>query len=234
MTECNWDSPHCILLSYPDGSRGKVVAVALGLSQHCLLQTAESQGWSREQKWQFLRRRLMQAIQTGRYSDFDLKNSQFVGTVFASSLYGLGGLTAWHQHYQQLPFNPAFVEITHREQDFVVGSHNSEELQLHTSHWRQARTVRCTHGDALFYARPPGLSADLFSSVVQWEDRNIQSDHSFDLRTVWHEGDFIDAVRDLYEQFAYQDFDLCRPYLEQFRTMWTRTVNTIARSQPTV
>lgn len=229
MQQCNWNSPHCVLLSYPDGSRGKVVANALGLSQHCTLQHTESSAWSTEQKWQFLRRRLMQAIKTGQYADFDLTNSQFVGTVFNASLYGLGGLTAWHQHYQNLPFNPQFVTITHGAQDFVIGSHNSEELALHTSHWTQSRTVRCTHSDALYYFRPEWMSADLFSSILQWEDRNTHADYSFDLRTLWKEADFLDAVQGLYAQFGYADFDLCRPWIAQFRTMWTHTVNTISK-----
>jgi len=209
------------------GSGGKVVANALGLSRYCLLQTADAQSWSTEQKWQFLRHRLMQAIRSRHYADFDLRSSEFVGTVVNSALYGLGGYGAWQQHYRNMVWHPQFVSITHGTQDFVIGSHNQEELDLHQSQWPQARSVRCTHGDAVCYTRPTWIPAHLAQQIVQWEDRQIQTDHSFDLRTVWHETDFLDAVKVLYDLFAYQDFDLCRPYLQQFRTMWTHTVRTI-------
>jgi hypothetical protein len=43
--ECNWQTKHCILLSYPRGGAGKVLANTLGLSQHCVLQSVDSADW---------------------------------------------------------------------------------------------------------------------------------------------------------------------------------------------
>ena len=244
MTECNWNSPHCVLICYPKGGGGKVVANVMGLSTHCLLQQHDSVAWSTEQKWQFQKNGFQRALITGDWTDLDMRNSAFVGHSLDESLYIFLSPTSSEQFYRRFYWHPRFVAITHSEQDFVIITHNPTDFEIHRRFWPQARTIRCTHGDRVINLghadrprkkfldwsfRPSNLSAALLTEITQHEDHITQAEFYFDMRTVFQTDLFLAEVQRLYHHQGYTDFAQCEPYIKKFQTMWVDTVHRLSR-----
>ena len=244
MNECNWQSPHCVLICFPKGGGGKVVANVLGMSSHSMLQKHESVVWSTEQKWQFLKKEFQRALLDRQWRDLDMQNSEFVGHSIDESLYIFISPHTSEHFYPRFHWQEQFVALTHSDRDFVIITHNAHDLQIHRRYWTQSRTIRCINSDSVINLepfqqgrrlqaghayRPRNLSVDLLTELIQYEDRMIQADFYFDMQTVFQGDLFLAEVQRLYHHQGYTDFAQCEPYIKKFQTMWVDTVHHLSR-----
>lgn len=216
-----------MLISYPTGAGGRTVTNCLTFSDHATMHTGDATNptWDMERKWRHVRSEFTRSILLKQWNDLGMNGSDLIGQVMQAGMLRFVEPATLSAHYQQLHWNPLFVDLSHGDRDFMMSCHTRAELRMHQQHWTNSRTIRCVNGDAVINALrgdelPRGLTAQQLRQLVRHEDDTCDRQFTFDMTRLLDTDRFMVGMRTLYQQMGYDDWSRCEHHCERFHSTW--------------